>query len=136
MNKTILSGRVVREPEVNTYGKGKDKGTVARITVAVRDGKDADGVDQAQFIRCVAFGKLAEVIEKFTDKGQVVSLCGRLRNSSYEDEDGVTRYNTDVIIEDFDLFGKSNANSEEDKEDEEDEEKPKKNKKNTKKYHR
>lgn len=127
MNKTILTGRVVREPEVNTYGKGKDKGTVARITIAVRDGKDAEGNDQAQFIRCVAFGKLAEIIEKFTDKGQVVSVCGRLRNSSYEDEDGVTRYNTDVVIEDLDLFGRSSDNTDEE------EEKPKK---TNKKYHR
>ena len=130
MNKVILSGRLTRDAEVTIYGKGKEKNYVARFSIAVRDGKDAKGYPQAQFIRCVAFGALAELIEKFTEKGQIITVCGRLKNGSYEDEkDKITRYTTDVVIEDLDLFG--NANHDEDKEEEEEEEK-----KSSKKRHR
>lgn len=122
MNKVILSGRMTRDAEVNTYGKGKDKSKVARFSIAVRDGKDAKGEPQAQFIRCVAFGALAELIDKFTEKGQIITVAGRLKNGSYEDEkEKITRYTTDVVIEDLDLFG--SASHDEDDEDEEEEEK-------------
>lgn len=125
MNKVILSGRLTRDAEVTEYGKGKEKSYVARFSIAVRDGKDAKGNPQAQFIRCVAFGKLAELIDDFTEKGQIITVCGRLKNGSYEDEkDKITRYTTDVVVEDLDLFGSS-------KEDEEEEEE-----KSSKKRHR
>ena len=118
MNKVILSGRLTRDAEITEYGKGKDKGLVARFSVAVRDGQDAKGEPQAQFIRCVAFGKLAELMEKFTEKGMVITVSGRLKNGSYEDpKDKVTRYTTDVVVEDLDLFFK--ARSEEEDEEEE-----------------
>lgn len=129
MNKVILSGRLTRDAEITEYGKGKDKGLVARFSIAVRDGQDAKGEPQAQFIRCVAFGKLAEIMEKFTEKGMVITVCGRLKNGSYEDsKTGDTRYTTDVVVEDFDLFFK--ARSDEDDEEEEEE------KKSSKKRHR
>lgn len=131
MNKVILSGRMTRDAEVKTYGKGKEKSKVARFSIAVRDGKDAKGEPQAQFIRCVAFGVLAELIDKFTEKGQVITVSGRLKNGSYEDEDEITRYTTDVMIEDLDLFGSASH----DEDDEEEEEKSSK-KKATKKRHR
>ena len=116
MNKVILSGRMTRDAEVTEYGKGKEKSLVARFSIAVRDGKDAKGEPQAQFIRCVAFGKLAELIDQFTAKGQIITVSGRLKNGSYEDEkDKITRYTTDVVIEDLDLF--SNGKSDEEEED-------------------
>ena len=114
MNKVILSGRMTRDAEITEYGKGKEKSLVARFSIAVRDGKDAKGEPQAQFIRCVAFGKLAELIDQFTAKGQIITVCGRLKNGSYEDkEDKITRYTTDVVIEDLDLFSNGKADEEE-----------------------
>lgn len=107
MNKVILNGRLVADVEAAEAGKGKNKTTYANFVIAVRDGKDAEGNDQAQFIRCTAFGKVAEIIEEFTCKGSAICLAGRLRNSSYEDEEGTIRYTTSVIVEDFDLIGSS-----------------------------
>ena len=105
MNKVILNGRLVADIETAEAGKGKNKTTYTNFVIAVRDGKDAEGNDQAQFIRCTAFGKVAEIIEEFTSKGSAICVAGRLRNSSYEDEEGNTRYTTSVIVEDFDLIG-------------------------------
>ena len=127
MNKVILSGRLTRDAEVTEYGKGKEKSYVARFSIAVRDGKDAKGNPQSQFIRCVAFGKLAELIDDFTEKGQIITVSGRLKNGSYEDEkDKITRYTTDVVVEDLDLFGSSKGDEEEEEEE----------KKSSKKRHR
>ena len=127
MNKVILSGRLTRDAEVTEYGKGKEKSYVARFSIAVRDGKDAKGNPQSQFIRCVAFGKLAEFIDDFTEKGQIITVSGRLKNGSYEDEkDKITRYTTDVVVEDLDLFGSSKGDEEEEEEE----------KKSSKKRHR
>lgn len=99
MNKVILQGRLTADIKV----EGK-KTKYANFTLAVRDGVDEEGNQQAQFIRCVVFNKGAEILEQFTAKGMPLVVCGRLKNSSYEDEDGETRYSTNVIVDDFDLI--------------------------------
>ena len=116
MNKVILQGRLTADVELKQFGKGDDKNVLANFTVACRDYKDADGEWVTQFIRCTAFGKPAEILEKFTGKGQPICISGKLRNSVYEDEDGQSHYNTNVIVEDFDLISARKAD-----EDEEDE---------------
>lgn len=116
MNIVCLSGRLAADPEIVEYGKGKNAGKIARIVVAVRDGLDEDGEPKAQFIRCVVFGNGANVFEQFAEKGMPVSVNGRLKNGSYEDKDGITRYTTDINVIDFDLLG--SKKSEEEPEDE------------------
>ena len=120
MNKVILQGRLTADIEVS----GK-KTKYANFTLAVRDGVDEDGEPKAQFIRCVAFNKGAEILEQFTAKGMPLVVCGRLSNSSYEDEDGVTRYSINVIVDDFDLIVSKKSEDEE-----------KKTSKKTGKYHK
>lgn len=104
MNNVCLSGRLTRDVEIKEYGK---EGKIATLTIAVRDGLDENGEPRTQFIRCVAWNKAAETLEKFTEKGQWISVVGRLKNGMYEDKDGLTRYTTDVYISDFDLTGKA-----------------------------
>lgn len=117
MNIVCLSGRLAADPEIVEYGKGKEKGKMARITVAVRDGLDEKDQPRAQFLRCIVFGKGAEVLEEFGYKGMAVSVSGRLKNGMYEDKDGITRYTTDIYVSDFDLLGsKKSAEEDEDKE--------------------
>lgn len=117
MNIVCLSGRLTADPEIVEYGKGKEKGKMARITVAVRDGLDEKDQPRAQFLRCIVFGKGAEVLEEFGYKGMAVSVSGRLKNGMYEDKDGITRYTTDIYVSDFDLLGsKKSAEDEEEKE--------------------
>ena len=107
MNKVVLTGRVT--DDIKAVGK---KNKYAAFTIAVRDGLDEDGEPRAQFIRCVIFNKGAEVLEQFVSKGMPLSVSGRLSNSSYEDEDGVTRYSTNVIVDDFDLIGSKKEETE------------------------
>ncbi|WP_300261560.1 single-stranded DNA-binding protein [Clostridium sp.] len=104
MNKIILAGRLVKEPELKFLdGSGK---AIARFTVAVnRKTKGKDGKRETDFFNCVIFGKLAEGITKYANKGQEISLVGEVRNRSYEDKDNIKKYITEVYVIEFDLFG-------------------------------
>ncbi|EGS9999357.1 single-stranded DNA-binding protein [Clostridium perfringens] len=104
MNKIILAGRLVKEPELKFLdGSGK---AVARFTIAVnRKTKGKEGKREADFFNCVIFGKLAEGITKYSNKGQEIVLTGEVRNRSYEDNDNIKRYITEVYVSEFDLFG-------------------------------
>ena len=97
MNKVILMGRLVKEPEVR-YSQGAEPIAVARYTLAVNRRFKRQGEPEADFINCVAFGKTGEFAEKYFKKGQLVAITGRLQVRSW-DMDGERRYATEVIIE-------------------------------------
>lgn len=98
MNKVILLGRLVRDPEVK-YSQGAEPLAIARYTLAVNRRFKRQGEPEADFISCVAFGKSGEFAEKYFRKGQQVSVVGRLSVRSWEDQSGQKRWTTEVIIE-------------------------------------
>lgn len=114
MNKVILMGRLVRDPEIK-YSQGGEPLAVARYTLAVNRRFKRQGEQDADFINCVAFGKTGEFAEKYFRKGQMVSVVGRLQVRSWEDSDGKKRWATDVVIEDQ-YFAESKGASGEKKE--------------------
>lgn len=86
MNKLILTGRIVRDPEVKAIGEGKQ---VAKFTVAVnRNYKDKDGNRPADFIPCEAFNATAEFVANYITKGRLVEVEGELRIDQYQDAEG------------------------------------------------
>ena len=87
MNKVILMGRLVRDPEVR-YSQGAEPLAVARYTLAVNRRFKRQGEQDADFIGCVAFGKAGEFAEKYFKKGQMVSIIGRLQVRSWDDNEG------------------------------------------------
>ena len=98
MNKVILMGRLVRDPEVR-YTQGAEPVAVARYTLAVNRRFKGQGEQEADFINCVAFGKNAEFSEKYLKKGQLISVVGRLQVRSWDDQNGQKRWSTDVVVE-------------------------------------
>lgn len=101
MNKVILMGRLVRDPEIITAGET----TIARYTLAVNRRFKKDGQPEADFINCVAIGKNGEFVEKFFKKGQMVSVVGRLQVRSWDDKEGVKHWSTEVITEEHYFAG-------------------------------
>lgn len=99
MNITILSGRFVADPETRYTKESK---AVCTFTVAVEDGKDADGNKRAQFVPCVAFGKTAETISKFFAKGNPITLTGHLSCRTWE-KDGKKHYAWEVFVDRFEF---------------------------------
>lgn len=97
MNLVCISGRLTKEPVVN-YAPASQQ-AVARFTVALDRGKDRNGENRgADFPNCVAFGKTAENLERYSGKGLRVQVTGHLQTGSYE-KDGVKHYTTDVIAD-------------------------------------
>ena len=93
MNSVSLIGRLTSDPKI-TYG-GANNTCIAKFNVAVnKDGGKDRGAD---FINCVAFGKTAELMEKYCSKGQMVGVSGSISTGSYE-KDGRKIYTTEVAI--------------------------------------
>ena len=89
MNNVQLLGRLTKDIEL---AQTKSKKAYARFTLAVQNGEDA------MFIDCVAFDKLAETIEKYVKKGNRLLVEGTLNVSTYEDKDGNNRKSTNVFV--------------------------------------
>ena len=100
MNKVILMGRLVDEPNT-TFAKNRKDLAITRYTLAVqRKIKNDKGEYDSDFIRCVAFGKAGEFATKYFHKGQKVLVSGRIQTGSYTNKDGQKVYTTDIILED------------------------------------
>lgn len=98
-----------RDPELKTLDSGRK---LVRLSMATNDFyKDASGnrVEETQWHNLVGWGGLAETIEKHVSKGQELAVSGKLVHRSYEDNDGVTRYVTEVVLNDFVFIGGSKA---------------------------
>ncbi len=99
MNRVILCGRLVRDPEVR-YTTSQRNMAVAKYTLAVeRKGKKKEGEQSVDFINCIAFDKSGEFAEKYFIKGLRVLVSGRLQTGSYTNNDGQKVYTTDIIVE-------------------------------------
>ena len=103
-NQVILVGRLTKEIELKEYGKGKSAGSVARFSLAVKDGKDADGNDKTQFISCVAWNNTAETLEKYVNKGDIIMIGGRLTENNYTDDNDVKHYTLQVSVDQINLL--------------------------------
>lgn len=107
MNKVILMGRLVRDPDVK-YSTGENATAVARYTLAVnRQFKK----DEADFIGCVAFGKTAEFAEKYLRRGTKIIITGRIQTGNYTNHDGQKVYTTDVVVESHEFAESKSAGS-------------------------
>ncbi len=101
MNKVILMGRLVRDPNVR-YSQGTEPMAIARYSLAVdrRYQKNNTGDEQtADFISCVAFGKAGEFAEKYLRQGMKIAVTGRIQTGSYTNKEGNKIYTTDVVVE-------------------------------------
>lgn len=104
MNKAIIIGRLVRDPDIRYADSGT---SIARWTTAVDRRYKKDGEQQqADFIGCIAFGKTAEFVEKYFRQGTKIVIEGRIQTGNYTNKDGQKVYTTDVVAEQVE-FGES-----------------------------
>lgn len=109
MNLFIISGRLTADAEFIHTNEGK---TVAKFNFAVNRRFKKEGEQDADFFTCVAFGKIAETLEKCSvSKGTKLLIEGEVRNNNYE-KDGVKRYGTQVVVSSFEFCeSKSSGNA-------------------------
>ena len=99
MNKTQLIGNLVSDVEFKQSASGTG---VARLRLAVRRNfKNQQNEYDSDFINCVAFGKTAEMISQYFNKGSKIAVDGRIQTGSYDNKQGQRVYTTDIIIENF-----------------------------------
>lgn len=96
MNKVILIGRLIKDPDVRM---GTNDTKIARYTLAVNRKYHKNNEPTADFIGCVALGKNGEFAEKYLYKGIKIAVAGRIQTGSYTNRDGQKVYTTDVLIE-------------------------------------
>ncbi len=115
MNKVLITGRLTKDSEL----KYTEKQTpIATFSVAVeRQYKNDKGQTEADFINCKAFSKTAEVINKYTKKGDLVGIIGNIQTGSYE-KDGKKVYTTDVIVETIEFLQTKPKQEEKNKQEE------------------
>lgn len=105
MNLWTGMGRLTSDPEIR-QSQGENAMTIARFTLAVdRRTKDK----QADFIRCIAFGKTAEGIEKWLKKGTKIVVTAHVQTGSYTDKDGNKRSSTDFVIDTWEFAESKSA---------------------------
>lgn len=102
INKVMLNGRMTADIEMRKTTTGKDVGSF-RIAVN-RNVKGQDGKKEADFINCVAWGNTAVAIQKYSGKGMLLSVDGRLQIRSYQNQQGQTVYVTEVVAENVDIL--------------------------------
>jgi single-strand DNA-binding protein len=105
VNKVILLGNAGQDAEVRSTSAGK---SVANFSLAInqsyRDKKDGN-VQRVEWVRCVAWGKLAEIAGRFVTKGKQVFVEGRLQTRRFEDREGSPKTVTEVVIASLRVLG-------------------------------
>lgn len=110
MNKVILMGRLVRDPEIR-YTQGENSMAVARFTLAVDRRFKRDNQPTADFISCICFRKTAEFVEKYCKKGTKLAVDGSWQTGSYTNKDGNKVYTNDCLVDNCE-FAESKATAE------------------------
>lgn len=105
-NKVQLIGHVENDPEIKTFDGGKK---VAQLSLATNDNytnNKGEKVAQTEWHKIVAWGKTAEIIEKYVAKGKEIAIEGKLTYRSYDDKKGEKRYITEIVANELLLLSK------------------------------
>lgn len=107
LNKIMLIGNVGSDPEIRTTSTGT---VVAKCSLATnRSYQDRSGQrqEQTEWHRLTFFGKLAEIVDQYVKKGDRLYCEGRIEYSQTQDDQGNTRYWTDIVVNDMVMLGSS-----------------------------
>lgn len=105
INKVILVGHLGKDPEVRHLEGGV---AVASFPLATSETFNKEGrkVEQTEWHNIVMWRGLADVAAKFLQKGKLVYIEGKLRTRSFEDKEGIKKYTTEVVAENFTMLGR------------------------------
>lgn len=106
MNKIVLVGRLVKDPVKKVI---EDSGSVVtRFIIATeRPYRKQDGNKEADFIPVAVWGKKAEIIAQYAEKGKMITVSGRLETRNFTDKEGVRKFISEVVADDFQFLSSS-----------------------------
>jgi len=105
INKVILIGHLGKDPELRSLEGGV---SVTSFPLATSEtfNKDGQRVEQTEWHNIVMWRGLADLAAKFLQKGKLVYIEGKLRTRSFEDKEGIKKYTTEVVAENFTMLGR------------------------------
>lgn len=112
LNQIIISGRVVRDPELRKTNSGM---SVCTVTVAVDRMKDKNGDKITDFFTANMYGKTADAFSQYVSKGQFVEITGKMHSNTYEDKDGKKKTYWGIDCDKVDWFNLAPKKKEEEK---------------------
>lgn len=114
MNKALIIGNAGRDPEIR---KGKSDSSICRFSVATSmryKDKDGEKVEKTTWHNCVAFGKTADVIAQYVQKGSKVAIEGRIENTSSTNDAGEKKFYSNIVVEQIEFLSKPRERSDDD----------------------
>lgn len=111
INKVILIGNLGRDPEIRHGNNGTIRVSFSLATNDLFKNKAGERVSRTDWHNVVLWGKLAEIGEKYLNKGKKVYIEGRLTSRSFDGKDGGTRYITEVIANNMVLLGNGRSDN-------------------------
>ena len=112
MNREILIGRLTKDPETR-YTQGEDPVAITRFSIAVNRKFKKDGEQTADFLNCVAFGKVADIISKYFNKGKLIGIVGNIKVNNWTDNNDQKRTSTEIQVEEVEFLEKKEEINEE-----------------------
>lgn len=107
LNKVVLIGRLVKDPEIKNTSS---QVTVGKFTLAVdRKFKNQNGERETDFINCVAWRQNANFIGQYFHKGSKIAIVGNIQTRSYDDNNGKRQYVTEVVVDEADFVESANS---------------------------
>lgn len=108
VNKVILVGNVGRDPEVRYLDSGVAKASFSLATSETYKDKSGQKVSQTEWHNIVVWRGQAEVIEKYVKKGDRLYIEGKIKSRDYTDKEGVKKYITEIVVDNFQMLGSPN----------------------------
>jgi single-strand DNA-binding protein len=108
-NKVQLIGNLGQNPEIKTLDGGKKMAKFSLATSEVYRNAQGEKVKETQWHNIVAWGKVAEIVEKYLTKGSEVAVEGKLTNRTYSDKDGNKKYFTEVQVNELLMLGEKSS---------------------------
>ena len=105
VNKVILVGNLGKDPEVRYLDSGVAVANFSLATTENYKNKEGERVSQTEWHNIVLWRGLAEVAEKYLKKGSSIYIEGKIKNRKWEDKDGNTRYNTEILGDNMTMLG-------------------------------
>lgn len=110
INKVILVGRLGKDPDIRTFETGAKRASFPMATSEYRKDKDGNRIELTEWHNIVCWRNLAEVAEKFLQKGKQIYLEGKLRTRSWDDN-GIKHYITEIEASTFTMLGNKDESS-------------------------
>lgn len=106
LNQCNFIGRLGQDPEVRYSSQGT---AMANISIGCsekwKDKQTGEQKERTEWVRCSAFGKLAEIMEQYLQKGALVYVSGKMQTRKWQDQSGQDRYSTEIIVSEMKMLG-------------------------------